>query len=153
MNNTTLTLSGKYVVSKLEINYDSNNAGTDSLYTLGSTYINRNSPSPFDSIKINGFKINLSYIDIKMNLLDPVNNRWEYGDNPVIFYRVLNNNGYDLGYLQFDYTTKNNFQQRITFHIEHDGLESLQLKSVGEWPNGKYGPKIIMTMFLTRIGP
>ena len=40
----------------------------------------------------------------------------------------------------------------MTFLIEDDGLESLQLKSSGFWPNGKFGEKQVITMSLTRVG-
>ena len=154
VNHTTLSLSGKYVVSKMEVNYDGPNSPPDSLYTIGSTYINKYAPSPFDSIRVNGFKMYFSYSEVKMNLLEPVRDIWQYGQKPnTIFYTVLNNTGYNLGYLQFDYVTSSNFKQRVTFHIEHDGAESLQLRTVGEWPNGKFGPKVTLTLFLTRIAP
>jgi hypothetical protein len=157
MNNSTVTLSGKYVVSKLEVTYVDQNTGRDSLYTLGSTYINRNASPPFDSIRVNGFKIHMDYASIRMNQIGVTQTGrdiWEYGNSPnEIFYYIWNNTGYDLGYLQFDYITRSDYSQRVTFHIEHDGAESLQLKSVGEWPFGKFGPKRVITMYLTRIGP
>jgi hypothetical protein len=157
MSNSTVTLSGKYVVSKLEITYVDQNTGTDSLYSLGSTYINPRAPKPFDSIRVNSFKLHMDYASIRMNNLGVTSSGrdiWQYGNSPnEIFYSILNNTGYNLGYLQFDYVTSLGVSQRITFHIEHDGAESLQLKSVGEWPFGKFGPKRVMTIFLTRIGP
>lgn len=152
-----LTLSGKYVVSKLHITSVDQNQNPDSLYLLGTTYVNQAIPHPFNIIQINQFYIHLDYSTIRMNLLG-VNNYgqdlWQYGTSPnEIFYRVLNNNAYDLGYLQFDYVTQNGTSRRITFHIEHDGFESLQLKSSGGWFNGELGEKQVMTMYLTRVGP
>lgn len=152
-----LTLSGKYVVSKLHITNVDQNQTPDSLYLLGTTYVNQSIPHPLDTIQINQFYIHLDYSTIRMNLLG-VNNYgqdlWQYGTSPnKIFYRVLNNNAYDLGYLQFDYVTQNGTSRRITFHIEHDGFESLQLKSSGGWFNGELGEKQVMTMYLTRVGP
>lgn len=152
-----LTLSGKYVVSKLHITNVDQNQTPDSLYLLGATYVNQSIPHPLDTIQINQFYIHLDYSTIRMNLLG-VNNYgqdlWQYGTSPnEIFYRVLNNNAYDLGYLQFDYVTQNGTSRRITFHIEHDGFESLQLKSSGGWFNGELGEKQVMTMYLTRVGP
>ena len=61
-------------------------------------------------------------------------------------YQVLNE-------LNFDYLKKNGGQQRMTFMIEDDGLETLQLKSSGVWPSGKMGQKQVMTLYLTRVGP
>lgn len=152
-----LTLSGKYVVSKLHITSVDQNQNPDSIYLLGTTYVNQAMPHPFNTIQINQFYIHLDYSTIRMNLLG-VNNYgqdlWQYGTSPnEIFYKVLNNNAYDLGYLQFDYVTQNGTSRRITFHIEHDGFESLQLKSSGGWFNGELGEKQVMTMYLTRVGP
>ena len=152
-----LTLSGKYVVSKLDITNVDQNQTADSLYLLGSTYTNTSLPKPFDSIQINHFYIHMDYASIRMKLLGVTQygqDIWGYGTSPnEIFYRILNNNTYDLGYLQFDYITDDGSSRRVTFHIENDGYESLQLKSSGGWFNGKYGEKQVMTMFLTRVGP
>lgn len=41
----------------------------------------------------------------------------------------------------------------MTFYIEDDGYESLQLKSSGAWFNGEFGQKQVMTLTLTRVGP
>jgi hypothetical protein len=49
--------------------------------------------------------------------------------------------------------TKEGGAQTMTFFIEDDGLESLQLKSSGMWINGKFGEKQVITMSLTRVGP
>jgi hypothetical protein len=152
-----LTLSGKYVVSKLEITNVDQNQTIDSLYLLGTTYDNSTLPHPLNEISINHFYIHMDYSTIRMNLLGVTQygqDIWEYGTSPnEIFYRVLNNNAYDLGYLQFDYITQDGSTRRITFHIEHDGFENLQLKSSGGWFNGKHGEKQVMTLFLTRVGP
>jgi hypothetical protein len=79
---------------------------------------------------------------------------WEYGESPnEIFYTVLGNTTYSSGYLQFYYVTKDGSARRMTFYIENDGLESLQLKSSGAWFKGKFGEKQVMTLYLTRVGP
>jgi hypothetical protein len=152
-----VTLSGKYVVSKLDITNVDQNQTRDSLYLLGTTYNNSSLPKPFDVIPINHFYIHMDYASIRMKLVGVTQGGqdiWGYGNAPnEIFYRILNNYAYDLGYLQFDYITDDGSSRRITFHIEHDGYESLQLKSSGGWFNGKYGEKQVMTMFLTRVGP
>jgi hypothetical protein len=41
----------------------------------------------------------------------------------------------------------------VTFLIEDDGLETLQLRSSGAWFTGKSGEKQVMTISLTRVGP
>jgi hypothetical protein len=152
-----VTLSGKYVISKLEITNVDQNQTRDSLYLLGTTYNNSVLPKPFNLIPINHFYIHMDYASIRMKLLGVTQwgqDVWGYGSSPnEIFYRILNNNSYDPGYLQFDYITDDGSSRRITFHIENDGYESLQLKSSGGWFNGKYGEKQVMTISLTRVGP
>ena len=152
-----VTLSGKYVVSKLEITSVDQNQYKDSLYILGTTYKNPLMPSPFDSIKINRFYIHLDYSSIRMGKLTLTpdgRDIWEYGMSPdEIFYRILNNNSYSNGFIQFTYESKPNDARTLTFLIEDDGFESLQLKSSGAWFKGKFGEKQVMTLYLTRVGP
>jgi len=127
-----VTLSGEYVISKIDTK--------DSTYTTGSTYINNTLPSPFDTIEINHFYIQMDYAQIYLNDTSVSSPRkWEYKK----FYRILGNNSYSSGYLQFD------LSREILFLIEEDGFESLQLKSAGDW----FGNKQAMTLYLTRIGP
>jgi hypothetical protein len=79
---------------------------------------------------------------------------WQYGSSPnEIFYRILSNNSYSSGFLQFDYVTSDGSVRTLTFLIEDDGFESLQLKSTGAWFKGKFGEKQVMTLYLTRVGP
>ena len=148
-----LTLSGKYVVSKLEITSVDQNTSRDSLYTLGTTYINPNLGHPFDTIDINRFYIHFDYSTVALNLLGVSQfgqDIWEYKN---IFYYVWFNNSFYYGTLQFDYITKHNEPRRMIFCIEDDGYESLQLKSSGTWVYGDLGEKQVMTLYLTRVGP
>ena len=64
-----ITLSGKYVVSKLHIVNVDQNQTPDSLYLLGSTYINDKLPKPFDSIVIDDFYLHMDYSTMRLNLL------------------------------------------------------------------------------------
>lgn len=157
LNNSDITLSGKYVVSKLDITSVDQNQYKDSLYRLGSTYKNPLMPSPFDSIIINRFYIHLDYSTIRMGKLNVTpdgKDIWQYGMSPnEIFYRILNNNSYSNGFIQFTYEAKPNDARTLTFLIEDDGFESLQLKSSGAWFKGKFGEKQVMTLYLTRVGP
>ena len=157
LERSDVTLSGKYVVSKLDITSVDQNTNRDSLYSLGSTYVNSTLPDPFDSIVINRFYWHMDYMTIRLNELgvSPTGQDiWEYGNSPnEIFYRILNNTTYSKGYLQFNYITKDGSARTMTFYIEDDGLESLQLKSSGAWFKGKFGEKQVMTLYLTRVGP
>jgi len=152
-----VTLSGKYVVSKLDITSVDQNTNRDSLYTIGSTYVNSVLPDPIDSIVINRFYLHFDYSTVRMNELgvSPTGSDiWQYGSSPnEIFYRILSNNSYNNGFLQFDYITVDGSARTLTFLIEDDGFESLQLKSTGAWFKGKFGEKQVMTLYLTRVGP
>lgn len=151
-----VTLSGKYVVSKLDITNVDQSTERDSLYLIGTTY-NGIMPKPFNSIKINRFYVHFDYSTIRINLLgvDPYGRDiWEYGSSPnQIPYQILNNNSYYSGHLRFIYESEPNKTNVLTFIIENDGLETLQLKSSGTWLRGKDGQKQVMTLFLTRVGP
>jgi len=148
-----LTLSGKYKLALLDVTAVDQNTTRDSLYRPGSTYINPQLPPPFDSIVINRFYIHMDYSKIRLNLLNENLDLWQFG-NPgeEIYYRVLNNTTYNHGYLQFDYVV-NSKKNRLTFHIEEDGIESLQLQSSGQWVKGELGEKQVLTFVWTRVGP
>lgn len=153
-----LSISGKYVVSKLDVTNVDQSIDKDSLYSIGSVYIAKNDmPPPFDSIMVNRFYIHLTHASIRLNQLGVDNfgrDIWEYGNSPnEIFYRVFGNTAFFSGYLQFTYLTKHGNYQTMTFVIEHDGVESLQLKSSGSWFFGSEGQKQVITLYLTRVGP
>jgi hypothetical protein len=79
---------------------------------------------------------------------------WGYGASPnEIFYNTFGGTAYSNGYMQFNYVTNDGSSRLITFLIEDDGFETLQLKSSGAWFNGKFGQKQVMTLSLTRVGP
>ena len=107
LETSDVTLSGKYVVSKMDITNVDQNQTRDSLYLVGSTYINKSLPDPFDSVVINRFYLHFDYSTIRMNQLgvNPTGiDLWEYGNSPnEIFYRILGNNSYNSGFVQFDY--------------------------------------------------
>jgi hypothetical protein len=91
-----VTLSGKYVVSKIDITYTDQNQTRDSLYSIGSVYINNLLPDPFDTMKINNFYLEMDYSTIRINQINTIpsgRDIWEYGSPPnQIFYRILGNN-------------------------------------------------------------
>lgn len=152
-----VTLSGKYVVSKLEITNVDQNQTKDQIYLVGDTYVNQNLPHPFNNIKINNFYIHFDYSTVKMDFLGSTKSGedvWRYGVNPnEIFYNIFGTTPFHSGYLQYDYTSKDGSHVLLTFMIEDDGFETLQLKSSGAWFGGKFGQKQVMTIQLTRVGP
>jgi hypothetical protein len=157
VDTSDVTLSGEYVVSKLDVTSVDQNTSRDSLYTIGSEYVNPVLPDPIDSIPINRFYLHFDYSTLRMNKLgvNPTGRTiWQYGSSPnEIFYRILFNNSFNSGFLQFDYITIDGSLRTLTFLIEDDGFESLQLKSSGSWFKGKFGEKQVMTLYLTRVGP
>ena len=79
-----ITLSGKYVISKLNVINVDQNQTQDSLYLIGSTYINNNLPKPFDSIVIDNFYLHMDYSTIRINMLGVTSTGqdiWEYGNS------------------------------------------------------------------------
>lgn len=148
-----LTLSGKYVVTKLDVTNVDQNQTRDSLYTLGSYYKNNLLPYPFDSIRINRFYLHMDYSVLSLDLRGVTpDGRDIWGITPI-FYRILSNNAYNSGYLQFTYEPPVGGANTLTFLIEDDGFETLQIRSSGGWFKGKFGEKQVMTLYLTRLGP
>ena len=152
-----VTLSGKYVVSKLEITNVDQNQIRDEIYLIGDTYVNNNLPHPFNNIKINNFYIHFDYSTVRMDLRGVTKSGediWGYGVSPnEIFYKTFGTTPFHSGYLQYNYTSKNGGHVSMTFMIEDDGMETLQIKSSGAWFDGKFGQKQVMTILLTRVGP
>ncbi len=150
-------MSGKYVVSKLEITNVDQNQIRDEIYLIGDTYVNNNLPHPFNNIKINNFYIHFDYSTVRMDLRGVTKSGediWGYGVSPnEIFYKTFGTTPFHSGYLQYNYTSKNGGHVSMTFIIEDDGMETLQIKSSGAWFDGKFGQKQVMTMLLTRVGP
>jgi len=151
-----ITLSGKYKLALLDVTSVDQNTSRDSTYRPGSVYINRALPKPFDSMVINRFYIHLTYSEVRLNLVgvsQTGRDIWEFGESPrEIFYNIWGNNSYFNGFIQFTYYPDNS-ARTLTFLIEDDGFESLQLQSSGAWFRGKFGEKQVMTMVLTRVGP
>lgn len=151
-----VTLSGKYVVSKLEITSVDQSIPRIEKFFIGQTYVNNALGHPFNKIQINNFYIHFDYSTIRMGEIQVEDGRdiWDYGMSPKeIFYRVFGTTPFHSGYLEFDYLSKDGSRRSMKFIIEDDGLETLQLRSTGIWPNNQFGEKQTMTLFLTRVGP
>jgi len=141
----------------LEITNVDQNQIRDEIYLIGDTYVNNNLPHPFNNIKINNFYIHFDYSTVRMDLRGVTKSGediWGYGVSPnEIFYKTFGTTPFHSGYLQYNYTSKNGGHVSMTFIIEDDGMETLQIKSSGAWFDGKFGQKQVMTMLLTRVGP
>ena len=151
-----VTLSGKYVVSKLEVTTVDQGQPKNKIYLVGDTYMNNNLGHPFNRIPINNFYIHFDYSTVRMDWIRTDSGRdiWGYGMSPnEIFYENFGRTTFHSGYIQFDYISKNGSSKSFRFIIEDDGLETLQLRSFESWPNAQFGGKEVVTMLLTRVGP
>lgn len=145
----TFSLSGKYVLTRLQVTSTDQNTQKDSLYLFGTTYINKKLPHPFDTMNINKFYIHLdnSVISLNSKGVSPSGTDvWEFKNIP---YFQWGYNRYNWGYLQFELPT---FPQMI-FKIEDDGIEHLALRGFEMWPESKFGPKQEFSFFFRRVGP
>jgi len=161
-NVSDLTLSGKYVVSKMTIITTSHAVVIDSTYLSNAIFRDSMLPNPFNYIKVNDFYIHFDYASIRMNWImrtttGSLRDIWQYGESPnEIFYNRVpySYNAYDLGKIQFDYIPINEKSyRRITLHIDSDLPESLQLSGFDFAPYGKNGPEYKIIFSLTRTGP
>jgi hypothetical protein len=160
-NVSDLTLSGKYVVSKLIVIQTSQASKKDSTYLSNQLFTNNLLPDPFDSIRINDFYIHFDYSTIRMVWYDRIQNgmrdRWLYGESPnEIFYNRVpwSYDAYTFGKIQFDYKPRDRGSyQKIIFQIDSDLLETLQLSGLDFAPNGKDGPHYRLILTLNRVGP
>ena len=161
-NISDLTLSGKYVVSKLTIITTSHAITKDSTYLSNTVFRDSMLPHPFNYIKVNDFYMHFDYASVRMNWISrtttgSLRDMWQYGESPnEIFYNRVpySYNAYDLGTIQFDYMPINQKSyRRITLHVDSDLPESLQLSGLDFAPYGKNGPEYKIIFSLTRVGP
>jgi len=155
---TNVTLSGKYLINRITIKSIDQNKTGDSTYRSGDVYIDtsRTTPTPFDRIKVGYTFLYFDYWSVNLRHLgvDP-NGRDIWDPNYLTWYKILGNNQWQSGYLQFTYrdVIKTNARHTFTFQVTEDKFESLELTSSGIWPSHQYGEKKIMILNLTRVGP
>lgn len=144
-----VTLSGMYNITKVITTTDE---GIDSVYTDG-VFVNDLLPKPFDSIPVNDFFMEFSYVDVRFVLLDITQSgqyKWEYGgneDSTQIWTNIYGNNAYFSGILKFSYKPKGSDQfQSLTFAIVDDGIMSLTLRHEGTYTDSKKH----ITLYLSR---
>ena len=160
-NVSDLTLSGKYVVSKVTVIQTSQAITRDTTYLSNTLFVSNSLPDPFDSILVNNFYIHFDYTSVRLNWYNRLQNgqrdRWEYGESPydIFYWRVpFSFDAYNLGKIQFDYKPKDrNSYTRVTFQVDSDLLESLQLSGLEYAPYGKDGPHYRLVLSLNRVGP
>jgi hypothetical protein len=158
VSGTHLTLSGKYLITRISMVSVDKNTTRDTVYYPGDVYKSQNTltPKPFDTIRVGNtfihldeMLINLRYIGSDTFGRDMWDKRYESG------YRIWGNNQWQEGYIQFTYhdAIKTNSNPTMTFQITEDKLESLEFTSSGHWPYGRLGEKKIMILKLIRVGP
>ena len=154
LNNSDITLSGRYVVSQVDIIYTDRPSVT---FIGGQTYVNPKLPHPFNNIKVNDFYMLFEGGGFtgwfKLGRIQPYSsNLWSYGNNRELFFDVYGNNSYNHGYLSLKYIPINtNTYQNMIFRIEEDGLEHLKLLNTGVYDN--QGNKTQIRLYLHREHP
>ena len=155
-----LTMSGKYVVSKLTVIQTSNPSSQNQEFLTGQTYINPILPDPFDTIKVSDFYIHFTYSNVMLGYLG--NNFsgevWKYGKGPqnyIFYHRVpWTFDAYTLGKIRFDYIPDNkNVVFPVILQVESDKFESLQLSGLEYSPTGANGTRYRLILSLIRVGP
>jgi hypothetical protein len=142
-----LSLSGEYRIDKITYEKIDNTDTSDYMvFYPGDLYVNPNEISPFDTINVGFTKVAFDYQLFFYNpVLTPSGST--YWQNKCS-YGVRNSSNSYLGNLVLDI----NGTRRV-FQIIEDGLESIVLRSSGQWAYGSSGPNESITMFLTRVGP
>lgn len=158
-----VTVAGLYVVSEVEVVSTNPQYSTDTSYHGGQVFQDNDLPIPFNHIKTNNFHINFFNNGFAGNfgLIWSNQNQpsqvpiWQYDTRNSQLYdgfKIVGNTPYNLGAIVFNYTTQNG-PSVMTFVIEKDGYESLQLLSSGAYPLGQYGESKKIRLYLTRIHP
>jgi hypothetical protein len=143
-----LSLSGEYRIDKVTVEKTDN---TDTLvfntYTSG-LYTNSSSVDVLDSIVIGATALHLDYSMIRFKPIANVDGSKTWTKE---YYYYVNGpySIYDLGYLKF--SCENN--KLVHWKILDDGLESLVVRTTGQWPSGNAGPHVSITYHMTRVGP
>ena len=141
-----LSLSGEYRIDKITYEKTDN---TDTLQfdvILDGMYVNPSEIDVLDTIIIGFTSLHMDYSVIRFK---PIANQdgsktWtkEY------FYYVHGPYSvYDLGYLEFDCDGTNR-----RWKIIDDGLESLVVRTTGQWTYGNAGPHVSLTYYMTIVG-
>jgi hypothetical protein len=108
-------------------------------------------PAPFDSFYVDEFKLHMGYDLISFPLYGVDSDGRDIYSTRT-FYDIKNCTSYYVGDLQFTYKYKD-VTPTLTFFIEDDGLEHIQIKTKGVWPYSQWGEDVMYTFFLTRTGP
>ena len=144
-----LSLSGEYRIDKITYEKTDN---TDTLvfetYLYG-TYTNDSEIDVLDTIIIGATALHLDYSMIRFK---PIANQDGSKTWTKEYYYYVHGpySIYDLGYLEFNHEQG---KPPVRWKILDDGLESLVIRTPGQWPFGNAGPHVSLTYYMTRVGP
>jgi len=145
-----LRLSGEYVIDKITYSrIENNNSPNEIVYYPGHTYINPTGQFPLDTIHVGFTRWHFDEMIVSFAPYSTPSGRMVWTKR--YFYNVINHHSVnDLGYLDIN---MDNGTRRILKIID-DGLESMVLRSTGQWNvTGLPSTNESITIFLTRIGP
>jgi hypothetical protein len=142
-----LSLSGEYRIDKITYEKTDNTDTLEFDVILDGMYINQSEIDVLDTIIIGGTSLHLDYSMIRFK---PIANQDGSKTWTKEYYYYVHGpySIYDLGYLEFDCDGTNR-----RWKILDDGLESLVVRTTGQWTFGNAGPNVSLTYYMTRVGP
>jgi len=156
VSGTHLTLSGKYLITRVSMVSVDQNTTRDTVYRPGDIYKSNNpsTPKPFDTIRVGNTFIHFDYTLINLRYIGMIGGSDVWDNRYQTWYTIRGNNQWQEGYLQFEYydAEKTKTKHKMIFQITEDKFESLELTSSGQWSHGSMGEKRIMILNLTRVG-
>jgi len=142
-----LSLSGEYRIDKITYEKTDNTDTLDFETYLSGTYINSSEVDVLDTIVIGATSLHLDYSMIRFKPIANVDGSKTW-TKEYYYYVHGPFSVYDLGYLEFDCDGTNR-----RWKILDDGLESLVVRTTGQWEFGNAGPNVSLTYYMTRVGP
>ena len=144
----SLSLSGDYRIDRITYEQVDNTASPNNMVFLpGDLYINPNETFPLDTIAVGFTRWHLDYSAIRFGGTNNPDGSVTWGE--PYFYDIQGQyDANDYGYLVFNI----NGSRRV-WKIIDDQLESITLRTSGQWASSSNGPNEQTTIQLTRIGP
>ena len=142
-----LSLSGEYRIDKITYEKTDNTDTLEFDVILDGMYVNTSEVDVLDTIIV-GFTY--QHMDYSMIRFKPIANISGSKTWTKEYYYYVHGpySVYDLGYMEFDCDGTNR-----RWKILDDGLESLVVRTTGQWSFGNAGPNVSLTYYMTRVGP
>lgn len=140
------SISGEYVIDRVTLltSDQSVNDSGESFYT-GDLYVNPNGTLPLDAIEVGITRWHISNSMISFNPVGTTTGQTIWM-NQYVLSRITSVGGDEILSFNIDGTVKK-------FKIVDVTLESLTLRSTGQWAFGSSGPYESVVIKFTRIGP